>query len=196
MPISKRLQQILRAAARISQSEAGQDSMRAEPRDQFAERPVNECVRCGHARGAGRPQLITMTPQSQAEIDSRLNDIPSMDYQHGGMTMARDDAGQALQDHFHKPWCVRTYLRKPIEIEMIAIHRRVDQRRRAEDRRQLARDRRGVEIVHLWVEQQASGLTRAATMRSDQENRSVAVNDFQPRRGRGVSGFIDLAHEA
>jgi len=137
-----------------------------------------------------------MTPQSHAEIDSRLNDVPPMDYQHRRMTMARDDFSQALQDHFQKPWRVRAYLRNPIEIEMIAIHRRVDQRRRAENRRQLSRDRGGVEIVHLGVEQRSSGLTRAATVRSDQENRSIAVNHLEPRCGRGISGFSDLAHEA
>ena len=157
---------------------------------------MNERIRSRYASSARRPQLVAMTPQSQTEIDARLNYIPSVDHQNRRMTVARDDSGEALENQFQKPWRLRAHLREAVEIEMIAIHRRVDQRRRIEHRRKLARDRRGMEIVHLGIEQRPGRLTSAATMRGDEKNRSVTFDDFQPRRGGGVGRFINLTHEA
>jgi hypothetical protein len=64
MSIGECLQEILRATAGISEPEACEDSMRAELRDQLCQLTVNEYVRCGYARGSGRPQLIAMTTQA------------------------------------------------------------------------------------------------------------------------------------
>ena len=115
-----------------------------------------------------------------AEVEARLDNVPAVDEQHRDAAVTRDDRVDAIRDHFEQPRRALDYLREAVAVEPIAIHRDVDQRRRAEPRRQSARDVRGVKVVDLGIEQRARARLRAAAVRRNQEQGRIGIDHLEP----------------
>src|ERR1700691_5940151 len=132
MARAERLQQILQAAARITHAIGRLNSVAMQALGGARESAVDEIVASGDASGTRRPQFAVQGSQSESEIEARLDDVPAVDEQHRDAAVARDDCADALRDQFEQPRRALDYLRKTVAVDPIAIHRDVDQRRRAE----------------------------------------------------------------
>jgi hypothetical protein len=91
-----------------------------------------------------------------------------------------DDRLDALRDHFEQPRCALDYLRESVAVEPIAIHRDVDQRRRAEPLRKSARDVGRVKVVDFGIQHRARARLGASAVRRNQQQRRIRIDRLEP----------------
>ncbi len=94
--------------------------------------------------------------------------------------MTRNDRLDAVREDFQQPRRALDDLRDSVAVEPIAIHRDVDQRRRAESRRESARDLRGVKVVDLGIQHRARARLSASTVRCNQEQGRIGIYNLEP----------------
>ena len=174
------LQQVLQAAARVAHAVSRLDSMPMQALGEAGERAVDKIVASRDASGTGRPQFAARISQSKSEVEARLDDVPSVDEQHRDAPMTRDDRADALRDQFEQPRRALDDLREAVAVEPIAIHRDIDQRRRAEPRRESARDLRGVKVVDLGIQHRARARLGASAVRRNQEQGRIGIDYLEP----------------
>src|SRR6185437_16659877 len=103
MTLSERLQQIVGAGSRIAQAEGGLDTAAAEHFEKVDQRPVYETVTGGYVRAACGQQRPVGRFHSDAYVDARLDNVPSVNQQDHGAAALRDDSLQARGDKFEHP---------------------------------------------------------------------------------------------
>ena len=103
MTLSERLQQIVGAGARIAQAEGGFDTAAAEHFEEVDQRPVTKpslAETCAPHAGSSAPLADF---DSDADVDARLDNVPSVNQQDHGASALRDDSLQARGDKFEHP---------------------------------------------------------------------------------------------
>ena len=180
MTLGEGLHEVVQRARRVAHPESRGDAAFAQPRREVHQRPADKLVAGRDARLSSGAQLSADRPDAQSQVDARLDNVPSVDHQHDRVAVALDDTAHALGDHLEDPRRVLGELGQAIAIELVAIHPEVDQRRRAEAPRELARDVRGMKIVDLGMQRRARGGASAAAVRGDQQNRRISLDRLQP----------------
>ena len=90
--------------------------------------------------------------------------------------MTLDDGGDAIGNQIEQPRRAAGDLGQPITVELVAIHREVDQSARTGAFSEFARNRSGFEIIDFGMERGARSGTGAATVRRNQQERRGAVD--------------------
>src|SRR5271156_4063642 len=165
------LQEILQTAARVSHPVSRLDPVTTQAFSQSRERAVDKAITRRDACGARWPQLTAGASQPESEVESWLDNVPAMDEEHRDVAVACNDCVDALSNHLEQPRRTLDYLRDAVAVEPVAIHRNVDQRRRAESRRKSARDVGRVQIVARGFERGARARLGAPAVRRNQQQR-------------------------
>ena len=174
------LQQILQTAARVTHPVGRLDSMPMEALGEYGERAVDEIVTRRDASGTGRTQFAARVFKAKSKIEARLDYVPAVDEQHRDAAVTCNDRVNPLRDHFEQPRRALDYLREPVAVDPIAIHRDVDQRRRTQPRGESARDVRGVKVVDLGIEHRAGARLGATTVRRNQKQGRIGIDHLEP----------------
>src|SRR5712692_2779590 len=85
---------------------------------------------------------------------------------------------------------MREHLREPVAVEFVAIHSGVHERGRVETASEFTRYRGGFEVVDLGMQRRMRRPAGAAAVRRDQQQRRVAIADFEPRLPCDVMRFV------
>ena len=98
--------------------------------------------RGGRGRGVRphRYDAVRELAHAHPDVARHLGDIPSVDDEHGGVSERRRHFAEHLGQQMHHPWRVAPHLAQTIEVEVIAIHSRIDDRARTAERRELVRE--------------------------------------------------------
>jgi hypothetical protein len=192
----EQLDEVLAAASRIPCAGGGRDTACGACADESRKGGSREC-----GRHRGGPAEGSTLRASETEVDGRLDDVPPVDREHGGVPVACKRQRQQVAQELEKLGRAVVRGADAVQIDVVAVEPGVDERRRPGRSGELLRERRGVEIVHLerGAAPPALLVVAAAAVRGDQDERARPANDYRLERAphrpflAPVSGRVHLA---
>src|SRR5262249_59497484 len=100
-------------------------------------------------RRRGGPAEGSALRAAETEVDGRLDDVPPVDREHGGVAVALERQRQQLAEELEKLGRAVVRGADAVQIDVVAVEPGVDEGRRPGRRGELLRERRGGQIVHL-----------------------------------------------
>ena len=181
------LEQVLAGARRVAGADGRGDAVTAACAD---ERAHGGCREARRHRRVGPDREQRGGPRAaEADVHGRLADVPAVHREQRRATVATERGGQHVGQPLEEPGRAVVRGAHAVQVDVVSIRRRVDDRARVHLARELGGERRRMEVVHLErrrAPRKPCAVAAAAVRRDEHERRRAGRQHERRRRRHGA----------